>query len=114
MFGCESLGKCSIHCVCFSPRTGSTRPRGKCLGVSHWESAVHSVCVFQSEDRIYPSQGKMFGCEPYCKDFVWFHHKVGEENFYRQYDVKVQALNNMGAGPNTSVEIVMSAEDSEW
>lgn len=86
MFGCESL----------------------------WESAVHGVSVFQSKDRIYPSQGKMFGCEPYCKDFVWFHHKVGEENFYRQYDVKVQALNNMGAGPNTSVEIVMSAEDSEW
>ena len=102
-FSIRMRSTCAVRsvCVCSSLRTRST-------------CAVHSVCVFQSENRICLSQGKMFGCEPYCKDFVWFHHKVGEENFYRQYDVKVQALNNMGAGPNTTVEIVMSAEDSEW
>ena len=99
----DKIYLCSTQCVCVC---SSLRTRSTC--------AVHSVCVFQSENRICLSQGKMFGCEPYCKDFVWFHHKVGEENFYRQYDVKVQALNNMGAGPNTTVEIVMSAEDSEW
>ncbi|XP_048236544.1 contactin-5-like [Haliotis rufescens] len=32
-------------------------------------------------------------------------------NFYRQYEVKVQALNNYGPGPNSSVSIVYSAED---
>ena len=72
------------------------------------------VRVFQSEKEIYESQGKVFGCEPHCKDFLWFHYKVGEENFYTEYDVKVQAINKMGAGPNSTVEVVMSAEDSKF
>ncbi|KAK7485066.1 hypothetical protein BaRGS_00023705 [Batillaria attramentaria] len=43
--------------------------------------------------------------------FVTFHHKVGMEFFYTEYDVKVQAINIIGAGPNTTVTSVMSAED---
>nr|KAG5696570.1 hypothetical protein BaRGS_030438 [Batillaria attramentaria] len=36
---------------------------------------------------------------------------VGVENYFLEYEVKVQAFNNMGYGPNSSVEIVFSAED---
>jgi hypothetical protein len=42
---------------------------------------------------------------------------VGSSNFYRPYDVRVLAFNDMGDGPpprdNSYVEI-MSAENSEW
>ena len=37
---------------------------------------------------------------------------VGEENYYLLYEVKVQALNPMGQGPNSSVVDVYSAEGS--
>ncbi|XP_046576774.1 contactin-like [Haliotis rubra] len=32
-------------------------------------------------------------------------------NFYRQYEVKVQAVNDFGPGPNSSISVVFSAED---
>ncbi|XP_060078104.1 contactin-like [Ylistrum balloti] len=56
-------------------------------------------------------------------DGVKFNHKkiydytkekyvmlVGENNFYLQYEVKIQAFNNYGRGPNSSVVLVYSAE----
>ncbi|ESP02884.1 hypothetical protein LOTGIDRAFT_110734, partial [Lottia gigantea] len=36
---------------------------------------------------------------------------VGSNNYYLQYDVMVQAFNNYGVGPNSSVVTVYSAED---
>ncbi|XP_059177201.1 contactin-like [Physella acuta] len=36
---------------------------------------------------------------------------VGSENYYLPYEVKVQAVNDMGKGPNSSIEIVYSAEE---
>ncbi|KAK7482103.1 hypothetical protein BaRGS_00026687, partial [Batillaria attramentaria] len=36
---------------------------------------------------------------------------VGQEFFYTQYDVKVQAFNDAGPGPNSSVVTIYSAED---
>lgn len=38
---------------------------------------------------------------------------VGQENYYSQYEVKLQAFNIFGKGPNSSVAIVYSAEDSK-
>ena len=37
---------------------------------------------------------------------------VGNENYYLLYEVKVQALNAMGQGPNSSIVDVYSAEGS--
>ena len=61
--------------------------------------------MFQSE--------KIYADKPDRDGFVYFHTKVGLENFYTAYDVKIQAVNHMGAGPNSSVVTVMSAEDSK-
>ncbi|PVD35688.1 hypothetical protein C0Q70_02651 [Pomacea canaliculata] len=36
---------------------------------------------------------------------------VGGENYFLEYEVKVQAFNRMGSGPNSSVVVVFSAED---
>lgn len=43
-----------------------------------------------------------------------FHQLVGTEMYYTPYDVMVQAINNVGPGPNSSVEVVYSAEDCEF
>ncbi|GFN94656.1 contactin [Plakobranchus ocellatus] len=40
----------------------------------------------------------------------YFYAYVGEENYYLRYDVMVQAKNEKGYGPNSSVAIVYSAE----
>lgn len=39
---------------------------------------------------------------------------VGVENYYLPYDVKVQAFNDLGDGPNTTVEVVYSAMGSKF
>lgn len=36
---------------------------------------------------------------------------VGGENFYTPYEVKVAAFNGLGDGPNSTVFVIMSAED---
>lgn len=36
---------------------------------------------------------------------------VGQELYYTQYEVKVQAVNSFGKGPNSTIAIVYSAED---
>ncbi len=35
-------------------------------------------------------------------------------NYYKQYEFKVQATNNYGSGPNSSVAFVFSAEGSKF
>ncbi|XP_025080702.1 contactin-like [Pomacea canaliculata] len=42
---------------------------------------------------------------------TYSHYLPDREKYYTQYDVKVQASNTMGPGPNTSVEVIYSAED---
>lgn len=42
---------------------------------------------------------------------TYSHYLPDREKYYTQYDVKVQASNAMGPGPNTSVEVIYSAED---
>ncbi len=37
----------------------------------------------------------------------------GDEHYYRQYDVKVQAFNDMGLGPESPSVTIRSAEDSK-
>ncbi len=39
---------------------------------------------------------------------------VGEDNFYRQYEVAVQAFNKEGAGPLSPIAVIRSAMKSEW
>ena len=39
---------------------------------------------------------------------------VGVENYYLEYEVKVAAFNYLGQGPNSTVTIIMSAEDSKY
>lgn len=39
---------------------------------------------------------------------------VGLDNFYLEYELKVQARNEHGSGPNSSVEIIFSAEGSKF
>lgn len=39
---------------------------------------------------------------------------VGKENFYTLYEVMVQPFNRAGAGPNSSVATIYSAEDREF
>lgn len=34
---------------------------------------------------------------------------VGEQNFYREYEVQVQAMNSEGMGPRSEVAIIRSA-----
>ncbi|XP_025082370.1 contactin-like isoform X2 [Pomacea canaliculata] len=36
---------------------------------------------------------------------------VGQDNFYLEYEVKVGAFNSLGDGPNSTIFIIMSAED---
>lgn len=36
---------------------------------------------------------------------------VGEQNYYLEYEVKVQAYNEKGKGPNSTIESIMSAEN---
>ncbi|GFN93318.1 contactin [Plakobranchus ocellatus] len=36
---------------------------------------------------------------------------VGPDNYYLEYDFKLQAFNDRGYGPNSSEVIIMSAED---
>ncbi|KAH9505461.1 hypothetical protein Btru_057388 [Bulinus truncatus] len=36
---------------------------------------------------------------------------VGVDNYYLEYDFKIQAFNNAGMGPNSTVRIIMSSED---
>lgn len=38
---------------------------------------------------------------------------VGIDNYYLQYEVKVQAFNDYGRGPNSSASLVYSAEGSK-
>ncbi|XP_055860413.1 contactin-like isoform X2 [Biomphalaria glabrata] len=36
---------------------------------------------------------------------------VGAENYFLEYDFKIQAFNNAGLGPNSTVNVIMSSED---
>ncbi len=40
-------------------------------------------------------------------------HNVGDTNFYLEYDIKVQAYNDAGRGPESSIVTVLSAENSK-
>lgn len=40
--------------------------------------------------------------------------QVGEENFYLEYEIKIQVYNDVGKGPNSTEAVVYSAEGSEW
>lgn len=40
-----------------------------------------------------------------------FNTLVGKDKFYTQYEIKVQAFNKHGAGPNSSIVQIFSAED---
>lgn len=44
-------------------------------------------------------------------DHSEFNTLVGRDKFYTEYEVKVQAFNNHGAGPNSSIVAIYSAED---
>ena len=37
---------------------------------------------------------------------------VGPDNYYLQYDVKVGTFNDYGSGPNSTAEVIYSAEGS--
>ncbi|XP_041372375.1 contactin-like [Gigantopelta aegis] len=39
-----------------------------------------------------------------------FVNLVGDENYYLEYEVMVQATNNLGMGPNSTIETIFSAE----
>lgn len=43
-----------------------------------------------------------------------FSAYVGRSKFYTKYEVQVQAFNNIGPGPNSSIVTVYSAEDREY
>ncbi len=49
----------------------------------------------------------------YGEDQRRYVHTVGSKNFYLQYDIKVQAFNVAGRGPESPIVTIMSAEDSE-
>ncbi|CAL1530767.1 unnamed protein product [Lymnaea stagnalis] len=40
-----------------------------------------------------------------------FYTVVGHDNYFLPYDVKVQAINDKGSGPNSTVTIIYSADD---
>ncbi|XP_076455516.1 contactin-like [Babylonia areolata] len=63
------------------------------------------------DDMWRPSKPKEIQTRPDHDGFLWFHHMVGETYFYTEYDVKVQVFNSIGPGPNSSEEVVVSAED---
>ncbi|CAL1546789.1 unnamed protein product [Lymnaea stagnalis] len=42
---------------------------------------------------------------------TFFHTVVGTQYYYTEYEVKVQAVNDRGSGPNSTIFIVYSAED---
>ena len=43
-----------------------------------------------------------------------FSTTVGLDNYYLQYQVKVAAYNDLGHGPNSTEQIVFSAEGSKY
>lgn len=40
--------------------------------------------------------------------------QVGEENYYLEYEIKIQVYNVMGKGPNSTEAVVYSAEGSKY
>ena len=42
-----------------------------------------------------------------------FNTVLAKELYYTPYQVKVQPINDLGRGPNSSIEVVYSSEDSE-
>lgn len=40
--------------------------------------------------------------------------QVGEDNYYLQYEIKIQVYNDMGKGPNSTEAVVYSAEGSKY
>lgn len=43
-----------------------------------------------------------------------FVTQIGVNNYYLQFEVKVQPFNNLGAGPNSTISTIYSAEDCKY
>ncbi|GAB1609323.1 contactin-like [Argonauta hians] len=69
---------------------------GRGIGYNiYWRESFHDRWLFS----------KVYG------DLDEFSTYVGRSKFYTKYEVKVQAFNNVGTGPNSSIATVYSAED---
>ncbi|KAL8624627.1 hypothetical protein ACOMHN_045162 [Nucella lapillus] len=80
----------------------------------HGGSDLHYRVYYRKHGRPddkWIDSGKISGDRPDRDGFLWYHAYVMEYNFYTGYQVKVQVINAMGPGPNSSAETVMSAED---
>lgn len=55
-----------------------------------------------------------FSVQGQTGDVKSYVYLVGQEFYYTLYDVMVQPFNDAGAGPNSTVATIYSAEDSEY
>ncbi|XP_033733379.1 contactin-like [Pecten maximus] len=81
------------------------------LAEEDWGGAVVSYIVYW---RLLGSIGESSWARPQNEirsDVGKYVHTVGQEFYYTQYEVKVQAINNFGRGPNSTIAVVYSAED---
>lgn len=82
-----------------------------CLAIIWEKYSSWSNCkTFLSNVRTSSFQEGPF--EDWTKDRLTV--QVGEENYYLEYEIKIQVYNLMGKGPNSTEAVVYSAEGSKY
>lgn len=82
-----------------------------CLDIIWEKYSSWSKCkTFLSNVRTSSFQEGPF--EDWTKDRLTV--QVGEENYYLEYEIKIQVYNVMGKGPNSTEAVVYSAEGSKY
>lgn len=82
-----------------------------CLAIIWEKYSSWSNCkTFLSNVRTSSFQEGPF--EDWTKDRLTV--QVGEENYYLEYEIKIQVYNVMGKGPNSTEAVVYSAEGSKY
>ncbi|XP_076455738.1 contactin-3-like [Babylonia areolata] len=96
-------------------------------GVRGGGGSVGDLTIAWTPLEVYDESGANIGYKVYWKKhgdenalWEWKELKgyndhyvayVGGHNYFLEYDAQVQAFNDMGYGPNTSVSVIFSAED---
>ncbi|KAL8572121.1 hypothetical protein ACOMHN_052918 [Nucella lapillus] len=105
----------------------SAPPKVAPTGVRGGGGSVGDLTIAWTPLEVYEESGANSGYKVYWKKHgdpmaLWEGKKlkgyhdhyvtyVGGHNYFLEYDAKVQAFNDMGYGPNTSVSVIFSAED---
>ncbi|CAL1546787.1 unnamed protein product [Lymnaea stagnalis] len=79
------------------------------LSRSLWGGNQVHYCVYYRPQHMRDAYGKWIQVDNITVSYL--HTLVGTDNYYLPYEVKVQAINEKGMGPNSSITIVYSADE---